>query len=435
MKMQAWISSGAALFLVCFSAVTGTFAQDFEQEPISYGKREPKNRISQLIEGLRKGEKSLEFEPHFGYLRSLLKELDVPQSSQTLVFSKTSLQRQRIAPKTPRALYFNDDVYIGFCQNGEVLEISTADPDLGAVFYTLEQEADAPRITRQMDNCLICHGSSSTKGVPGHLVRSVYVDAGGFPVLSFGTYRIDHTSPIEQRWGGWYVTGTHGVQKHLGNLIVRSKESPEKIDNSAGQNVNDLSAHFDTQRYLTPHSDLIALMVLEHQGDGHNFITQANFSTRQAIAYEIDFSSQLGKPEREPLASTGRRIKSACEPLVEYMLFAEEAKLTHALQGTSKFAEEFSQHGPRDKQGRSLRELDLQTRMFKYPCSYLVYSDSFRALPTEAKTYVLHRMWEVLSGQDQSKKFSHLTAADRQAIREILIDTLPDLPEEWKKPL
>ncbi|MGV3608125.1 MAG: hypothetical protein ACO1RA_17095 [Planctomycetaceae bacterium] len=431
MKTFGFFGCGLLLAVTLLPAIV--WGQDFEQEPILYGKREPKNRISQLMDGLRTGEKKLEFEPHFGYLRSLLKELEVPQASQVLVYSKTSLQRQRIAPKTPRALYFSDDVYIGFCQHGEVLEISVADPELGGVFYTLEQESDAPRITRQMDNCLICHGSSTTKGVPGHLVRSVYTDAGGFPVLSMGTYRTDHTSPLEQRWGGWYVTGTHGEQKHLGNLIVRTKERPEEIDNSAGQNIAKLDDRFDTSRYLTPHSDLIALMVLEHQADAHNYITQANFSTRQAIAYEIDFNNQLGKGNREPLASTNRRIKSACEPLVEYLFFAEEAKLTQPLVGTSPFAAEFPQKGPRDKKGRSLRDLDLQTRMFKYPCSYLVYSEGFRTLPPEAKSYVMHRMWEVLSGQDQSKKFSHLTAEDRTAIREILLDTLPDLPEEWKR--
>ena len=70
--------------------------------------------------------------------------------------------------------------------------------------------------------------------------------------------------------------------------------------------------------------------------------------------------------------------------------------------------------------------------MFEFPCSYLIYSASFQALPSDAKDYVLRRMWEVLSGQDQSKKFAHLTAGDRQAILEILRDTLPNLPDFWQ---
>jgi hypothetical protein len=337
------------------------------------------------------------------------------------------LQRQRIAPPNPRALYFSDDTYVGFCQEGDVLEIAAADKDLGAMFYTLDQtNQEKPRITRQADNCLICHGSSSTKGVPGFVVRSVYSDAGGFPILSSGTYRTDHTSPLSQRWGGWYVTGTHGTQKHLGNLVVRDKREPEQVDNAAGQNVTDLAQHFDISAYLTPHSDIVALMVLEHQADAHNFITQSNFGTRQALHYEQTLNRELGKPANEHWDSTTSRIKSVCEPLIEYLLFCDETPLTHKIEGTSSFAAEFQQQGPRDKKGRSLRDLDLTRRMFKYPCSYLVYSPSFRALPKEAKDYVFRRLHQILTGQDHEDKFKHLSKDDRKAIREILTETLPE---------
>jgi hypothetical protein len=401
-------------------------AQDFEREPIEYSKRSGDNRVTQLMAELQSGKKTLKHEPGFGYLRSLLAELQVPQSSQTLVFSKTSLQRQRISPSTPRALYFSDDTYVGFCQEGDVLEIAAADKDLGAMFYTLDQtNKEMPRITRQTDNCLICHGSSSTKGVPGFVVRSVYSDAGGFPILSSGTYRTDHTSPLSQRWGGWYVTGTHGNQKHLGNLVVRDKREPEQVDNAEGQNVTDLTKNFDTSNYLTPHSDIVALMVLEHQADANNYITQANFGTRQALHYEQTLNRELGKPANEHWDSTTSRIKSVCEPLVEYLLLCDETPLTHKIEGTSPFAKEFQLQGPRDKKGRSLRDLDLTLRMFKYPCSYLVYSSNFSALPTEAKDYVFRRLHEVLSGRDQGKKFNHLSEGDRQAVREILAETLP----------
>jgi hypothetical protein len=298
------------------------------------------------------------------------------------------------------------------------------------MFYTVDQtNHTAPKITRQTDNCLICHSSSSTKGVPGFVVRSVYSDAGGYPILSSGTYRTDQTSPLSQRWGGWYVTGTHGSQKHLGNLIVRGKEEPEQVDTSAGQNVTDLARLFETDRYLTPHSDIVALMVLEHQADAHNLMTAANFATRQALHYEQTLNRELGKPLDEHWDSTKSRIKSACEPLVEYLLFSGEARLTQEIRGTSPFAAEFQEHGPRDKQGRSLRELDLKTRMFKYPCSYLIYSPSFAALPKEAKDYVFRRMREVLGGNDSGDAYKHLTAAEREAVREILSETLPGFAE------
>lgn len=415
--------------IACFFAAISQRgqAQEYEHEPILYGKTEPRNRVSQLVERIKAGKVQLQHEPHFGYLRSLLTELEVPTSSQMLVFSKTSLQRHRIAPHAPRALYFNDDVYVGFCQQGDVLELSAVDPQLGAVFYTLDQtQPQAPRILRQSDNCLICHSSSHTKDVPGHLVRSVFTDTSGFPMLAAGSYRIDHTSPLEKRWGGWYVTGTHGPQKHMGNMTIAGRNVPLEIDNSAGMNLAELGDRFDADDYLSPHSDIVALMVLEHQADGQNLIARANFLTRQAVHYQEALNRELREPEGHIWESTKSRIKSAGEPLVEHLFFSGEAELTHRIQGTSGFAKEFAERGPRDSQGRSLRDFDLETRMFKFRCNYLIYSASFRALPNEAKAYVLRRMREVLGGQDQSKKFAHLAADERQAILEILRDTLPD---------
>lgn len=422
------------LLVVSLTGIAGrASAQDFEHEPINYGTAKPCNPITRLQERLDNGTAQLKFDDRVGYLKAVLDNLQVPISSQTLVFSKTSLQRHKIAPRTPRALYFSDDMYIGFCQGGDVVEISAVDPQLGAVFYTLDQEqADHPKFARHIDNCLLCHGASHTRGVPGHFIRSVYVDSVGFPVLAMGTHRIDHTSPISKRWGGWYVTGTHGDQQHLGNLIVNGKQEREPVDNAKGQNVTDLNSRFKTAAYLTPHSDLIALMVLEHQSEAHNLLTRANFQTREALYSEARLNKELGEPAGHRWDSTTTRIKSSCEALVKYMLFSEEAQLTGRLQGTTAFADEFAAKGPRDSQGRSLRDFDLQRRLFKYPCSYLVYSESFDQLPTEARDLVYRRLWEVLSGADQSKAFSHLSPDDRTAIREILMATKSGLPDYWK---
>jgi hypothetical protein len=421
------------VLVVAVSAGRGVAQGDeFEQEPIFYSKSEPVNRVARLKTELDAGSKRLEYEEDRGYLRSLLAELEVPVSSQMLVFSKTSLQRDRIAPDHPRAIYFSDDVYVGFCQDGDVLEVTAVDRQLGAVFYTVDQHSlDRPVLQRQTDNCLICHGSSQTKDIPGHVVRSVLTDTRGLPILSAGTHRIDHTSPLDIRWGGWYVTGTHGAQQHLGNLVIQGRKEPEKIDNSAGHNNTTLTGRFDSSRYLSPHSDIVALMVLEHQTGAHNYLTRASFLTRQAVHYQQALNREMGEPADHIWDSTKSRIKSACEPLVEYLLLSGEAKLTAKLQGTSAFAEEFAARGPRDRQGRSLRDLDLERRIFKHPCSYLIYSESFAALPAEARDYVLRRLWEVLGGQDQSEKFTHLTPADRAAVLAILCDTLPDLPDYW----
>jgi hypothetical protein len=272
---------------------------------------------------------------------------------------------------------------------------------------------------------LICHGSSQTKDIPGHVVRSVFADASGLPVLSSGTFRVDQTTPLENRWGGWYVTGTHGDQKHLGNLVVPGRVARDDLDNSAGLNQTCLDGRFDTSKYLTPHSDIVALMVLEHQADAHNYLTRASFLTRQAMHYQQTLNRELNEPAERMWDSTKSRIKSAGEPLVEYLLFCDEAKLSARIDGTSGFAAEFAGRGSRDGQGRSLRDFDLNTRLFKYPCSYLVYSPSFAALPCQVKDYVVGRMHEVLDGKDKSDKFAHLSDADRQAIDEILTETLP----------
>jgi hypothetical protein len=323
--------------------------------------------------------------------------------------------------------------FIGFCQGGDVMEVSASDPKLGTVFYTLDQSEDEkPRFVRQGDNCLICHGGSQTQGVPGHVVRSVFADASGLPILASGTYRIDHTSPLERRWGGWYVTGTHGKERHLGNLVIRTRQVPEPVDNSAGLNVTDLSDRVAVRNYLSPHSDLVALMVLEHQAEGHNLLTRANFQTRQALHLEAALNRELKLPATNRWDSTTSRIRAACEPLVKYLLFADEARLTAKLCGMSGFAEEFVKKGPRDARGRSLRDFDLERRLFKYPCSYLVCTEAFETLPAAVKEYVYQRMWDILDGRDTTGAFAHLSSADRDNIREILVATKPDLPDYWR---
>lgn len=407
-------------------------SDDFEQPPIEYSKSEPCNSVSQLQEKIDRGDQHLDYDADRGYLPSLLKLLDVPVESQMLVFSKTSLQLRRISPRTPRAIYFNDEVYVGYCQSGDVLEVSSTDPKLGTVFYTLDQrEKSKPRFIRQTENCLVCHASSRTEGVPGHLARSVFVDPSGQPILSAGSHTIDYRTPLEDRWGGWYVTGTHGTQKHQGNLVIRTEEVPRSVDNSRGMNVTDLSGRVDVTRYLAPHSDIVALMVLEHQIVVHNRITKAHFTAEEALAYEKEINRAFNEPQGNRLESTTRRIQSAGNDLVKALLFGEEAPLANAIQGTSGYKEKFAEQGIRDKQGRSLKDFDLEKRLFKYPCSYLIYSASLDSLPTEMNEYVWRRLWSILGEGKDEKGFQHLTKEDRRAIVEILRETRKGLPEYW----
>ncbi len=424
---------------LCFSGVCGLVlaasialaADEFEQPPISYSQSTPSNAVARLQVEIERGQRTLDFDPKFGWLPSLLDALSISRDSQLLVFSKTSLQLDRIAPRTPRALYFNDDAYVGYCRAGQMLEISVADPKLGAVFYSLDQrQAPAPKIVRQTETCLQCHGTAQTNHVPGHIVRSVFADARGFPLLAEGTHRVDHRTPIENRWGGWYVTGNSGAASHLGNLVVRDPKRPRPWNDSGDQNLADLSDRISTADYLTSHSDLVALLVFEHQTHLQNLLTQANFAAQQALQYEAEFNRALGEPASNRLGSTQRRIESAGEKLVEGLLMVDEAPLAAPFVGNSGFAERFSQLGPADRQGRSLRDLDLSSRLFKRPCSYLIYSPAFDELPAEMKHFVVGRLREVLAGRG-GEKYRHLTQSDRQAILEILTDTKPDL---WAMP-
>src|SRR5689334_2485261 len=254
----------AALFLAVGLAGFAR-ADDFDRPPINYSTAKTDNLVTRLQQRIDSGDVKLPFADEFGYLPAVLKELKVPTSSQMLVFSKTSLQRDRIGPRTPRAVYFTDDVYVGFCRLGELMEVAVADPNLGNVFYTVTQEPAAkPKFNRQTETCLSCH-LSRHQGIPALTVRSVYPDREGNPILSGGSFRTDHTSPLKERWGGWYVTGTHGKQSHLGNLILPRRTVPDDLVNTDGLNVTDLKGRIDTGLYLTPHSDIVALMVLEHQ--------------------------------------------------------------------------------------------------------------------------------------------------------------------------
>ena len=399
---------------------------DFEREPICYSDTQPTDRVFRLGQRLATGEVTLSWDSQHSYLRSLLSELEIPVSSQTLVFSKTSLQVGRISPKTPRAIYFNDDSYVGWVQQGDVIEISAADRDLGGTFYTLSQyRVDNPALKRETSRCLQCHGSTHTRRIPGHLVRSVYPASSGQPVFRLGTHLNDHTTPFHERWGGWYVTGTHGDQRHMGNVVLDDPDRSDELDTDVGANIIDLSSMLDTSRYLSPHSDIVALMVLQHQVRMHNVLTAANHSGRLTARDAVVMNKALERPAGYESDSTRRRYESAAEKIVKALLFCGEPPLTSPVVGTSEFTRDFQNQGPFDSRGGSLRQLDLKRRLFTRPCSFLIYSESFRALPHGVLTRVRQRLDEILSGDDTSENFQHLSATDRRDIREILTETLP----------
>jgi hypothetical protein len=409
-------------------------ADSFEEPPINYSETTADNPVSKLQASLDAGEASLTYDPELGYLKSLLDLLGVPEESQVLVFSKTSLQIRRINPSTPRAIYFNDDVYIGTVQHGALLEISSADPKLGTVFYTLAQKpTEKPAFVREQHDCLGCHATNMTRGFPGHVVRSVFPAKDGQPIFKAGSLVTDHSTPLEKRWGGWYVTGTHGDSRHRGNQIAEETEHDAKIDADAGANQVALPSRVDTTKYLTPHSDIVAMLVLEHQTRLHNLLTQASFETRMALHRQAISDRIFGRDPSMPSESTQRIVKRVSDQLVDYMIFADEIEFGDPVHGDSGFTEAFEARGPHDGKGRTLRKLDLDGRLFEYPLSFLVYSPQFDGLPDLVKEQVYQRLWNIFTGAEETPDLLHLTNAKCRAVREILIDTKPGLPDYWVK--
>lgn len=411
--------------LIPFRLLAGV---NYEEPPISYSTTQETNSITHLQSRLNAGETKLEFEKPHGYLRSVLRELSIPLSSQVLVFSKTSLQADKISPQKPRAIYFNDEVHIGYVQEG-ILEIAAADSRLGMVFYTLEQTVDsAPAFQRQNNRCLNCHGAARTRNIPGLLVRSVFPDSKGQPVIAAGSSLSTHVSPLEKRWGGWYVTGRHGNQQHLGNFHLPSAKKPSSIENVAGQNVINLASKIDPSEYLTPHSDIVALMVLENQTDGYNVMTQSRFET----LYALHLLAQSGKPEtpeyQQALRDAVHKIDSAAESVVSFLLFHKETPLISEIVGTSGFTNDFVKQGEQIVSKPTLREFDLKTRMFKYPCNYLIASKFFRELPKELRTAIYHRLIVALAPDSNYFAVQRLDYEERKLLLSILAGLVPDWP-------
>ena len=398
-----------------------------EYPVMRYASRNPTDRVAELQRMLARGQAELSYEPGRGYLASLLSLLDVPASSQMLVFSATGLQTSFVSSDTPRAIYFGDDVYVAWLQGSDLLEIAAFDANLGPVFYTLRQEeSDTPDFERHTELCLGCHDTYglSGGGVPRFLIGSGPTDARGQMASHEGWMLTTDQTPLSRRWGGWYVTSTHGDQRHAGNIVVRPSDDPAPSSEATNGNRTDLSGLLDTDPYLTRHSDIVALMVVEHQIHVQNLLTRVNWEVRTLLAERAEQPGRARVSSQD--ADLEAQIAAIAEPLVAVMLFVNEATLSGAIAGTAGFRSNFESRGPMDGDGRSLRQLDLTRRLFKYPMSFLVYSEAFERLPTEAKEQVFRRVWEVLAGVDRGGQFDHLSVMDRTAILEILRDTKGD---------
>jgi len=427
--------------LVASSAFLGFFAAGsagqvyLENLPIAhpaiqYLQTRPDDAVSRLSAQLERGTITLDFRADgTGYLASVLRHLGVNADSQGLVFSKTSSQAAKISPRNPRAIYFADDVAVGFVRGGEVLELAARDPRQGVSFYTLDNQSQArPALTRR-EACLRCHNGPATGGVPGMFVSSVFPSATGIPYTG-GAIVTDHRTPFSDRYGGWYVNGRHGESRHRGNAVAPNPSQPDVLATDGTQNLPKLAGRVATNGYLSPVSDIVALLTFEHQTQMTNLITRLGWEAR--IAHDDPATAAITPA-----------LQSSIDALVAYMLFADEAPLNDPVEGVSSFTRTFAERGPRDHKGRSLREFDLRTRLFRYPLSYMVYDAAFDALPGPILDQVYRRLFDRLSTHgsgrssdrprgDESRTFAKLTPAERRSILEILKDTKSNLPAYWR---
>jgi hypothetical protein len=396
---------------------------------IGYSEAPTENQIARLQKKIDSGQIKLKWEAGRGYLDSLLKALDIDPSSQVLVYSKTSLQIDSIKPSTPRAIYFNEDSYVGWVQNSNLIELSVMDAKMGAVFYGLQNKPDVPvKVEREMNRCLNCHDTFSLSGggVPRFLLSSTLVDNNGVARTMELVSETDDRTPLNERWGGWYVTGkTNGLQ-HLGNVLVHGAVDVKALNKVQRGTLEQLTKEFDTKPYLTDKSDIVALLVLEHQLYVKNFITRLNYKARTFVSNDLPASNGDNIALKDMSPKTQSLVKGMTNQLIKSMLFVGAADFPKTITSTSGFDKWFQAQGPVDKKGRSLRQLDLSTRLFKYPLSYVIYSEAFDALPNYAREYAYVRIVEVLTGKDTSPVFAMVAAADRKAMLEILVDTKPE---------
>ena len=369
------------------------------------------DRVARTFRGLADSGTALARDPSTGYLRPLLEALRIPVESQILVFSKTGVQHAFTGPRTPRALYFDESIVIGYVPGAPAIEIIAHDPVEGLAFYTLDQTPASAPVPVRRNSCLTCHESSSTQNVPGLIVRSHVVDADGTvlpPIGALVSHDVDQRTSHPDRWGGWLVTSEgvaapYNQRAHQGNITFTPQGQT-----SSQVFIEWMDSAPEARGYLSASSDVVALLAFDHQMPAINLMNRLRFHWRRVTG-----EGRGGASDAETL----RQI----DALADYLLFTGEASLPVALAPRPGFAAALAARIPKDRNGRSFAQLDAQTRLLRYPCSYMIYSDAFESLPVEIRQGIYRRMIE---------KLSTARTDDRLAILEILRDTKPDFPRE-----
>ena len=401
---------------VASGAAETTSYQDIDEPPHLYRQRAPQDRFTKLMTGFESGKIPLDRESEKAFLLSLLKVLDIPATSQMLVFSTTSLQLSLISPSNPRALYFNEDVYLGYVPGGRI-EIVALDPELGGIFYIFDIPRGAsPLRFERSDRCMNCHADDNTGHVPGLVIKSVVPGPAGGSLTAYRLGVTGHGVPFEQRFGGWHVTGTHGITNHWGNLTGRlAAGNLMRIPNPPGE-------RFSYAKYPVATSDVLPQLLHEHQAGFVNRVVEASYRARTAL------HASGGRLT----AAQAAELDGQAGIVTRYLLFADEAPLPPGgVEGDAAYKADFLHTRRAAPGGTSLKDFDLTTRLFKHRCSYMIYSPVLAGLPKQMKERVYQQLGKALSLDAPDQEFAYLPQAEREAIRVILKATLKDLPDGW----
>ena len=427
MHMRALVVS----LLLC-STLTGfsQFYNDYELEPHGYFSKDAKDPVTLLMKRVQRGEVLIKEPNGKPLVERLLRELGLNKDTQVLVFSRTSLQRREVSYSNPRALYFNESVYLGWMPNGRI-EIASFDPELGPIFYFQREldDASSPLLARSR-SCLGCHAGDATNFLPGSLGRSVYPDKSGRSLRSIDDYRRSgHHIPLHDRYGGWFVSGNHGAMRHMGNAIASREGGKITIDREQFANLEKLDRFFSTEAYPAPGSDIAALLVFDHQVTMHHRLVEAAYRARQSL-----FDSKLDPKETDASKlSKGRSIDEFLEgrdKVVDYLLFRDETPIPK-VSCDPAFQRAFSANRIADSRKRSLKDLRLDGRIFENRCSYMIYSPTFDQFPPMLKGAIYARIHEILTSPKPVEGFDYLGKDEKRRILEILHETKEDLPPGW----
>jgi hypothetical protein len=208
---------------------------------------------------------------------------------------------------------------------------------------------------------------------------------------------VDDSTRFEKRWGGWYVTGYTGKEPHRGNATGSGEGKAAAVPPS-DKRPAELSEFFDTSRYPVATSDMVNLLILEHQISVYNSLTRVGQDARlgrEAWDYEI----------------------------VDRLLFRRGARLPEGIVRNTAFASTFLADARRSRAGDSLKDLQLDGRLFRNRCSYLIYSETFAALPAALKARVFTTLFEALHNDDPAGRYGYLESDEKRRIYAILLET------------